>query len=660
MSAVFFRFFIIISSLISGSIAAAQSNYCQSASVQSVERPLSAKNPRAGDFTYHFGVSERANPDATLVIFIPGGPGQTSMDMPLSLPLDFAVVRTDPRGVGCNSSEKFKPVHLTSEEIARDVLAIVKKLQPKKYILHGISYGTVVATMAAALAEEEGVSQPAAVVLEGTMARVYQPNEYVDGYLKNWKVLKTSLAEGVSRQFAGPAFPFGFSSKEWAAWVSSLLLYGQMPSGDFAQDNLSGLDPQKPEFHRDILKLQVGRMRTAPTTEKIRLYKEIICRELVPDIRDVKYDFDFVNGDLVATKDRLCTGIPLSRPYDSAQYQIKAPIYYFSGKQDPATPPAQVLYHFQNQITTRTWVSVEQGGHQALTGNLMDCSENVWRAIDKNSSDALKEALSQCTLSSQVKIKSVELPRSATVEKAASLFQKMRDLYGPVVKRAGGVFSIDIKWESEMASASAHRNPKDQYQIIVHGGMFKYESVTADSLAITLCHEMGHLMGGEALRPPPPEWDGPVAPNGQSLLSAEGQSDYYATAACFRHLVKDEDHRSALKGREVSKNVLNSCDTVWGKDSSESFLCQRTALASLEFLNMVKVFPISFATPDKTVTAKTIRDEYPPRQCRLDTLVAGALCKDELPLDFNLQDKAAKSICSKGLGARPACWYKTP
>src|SRR5690606_13600428 len=127
---------------------------------------------------------------------------------------------------------------------------------------------------------------------------------------------------------------------------------------NFALSELSLLDPAFASTWRG-LEARTKRILTPPNEAKTKMYKEIACREFVSDIRDVKYDFDFVDGEFVLRDIRLCSGIPFDRPFDASSYQMKAPVYYFSGKRDPVTPPFQAEHHFHGQQTTaKNFVSV--------------------------------------------------------------------------------------------------------------------------------------------------------------------------------------------------------------------------------------------------------------------------------------------------------------
>ena len=375
-------------------VSQALPSYCNSETVHEITRPYANSS---GTFTYRYSIGSEVQPNDPVVIFVPGGPGQTSMDMSIAIPNEFILVRTDPRGVGCNEVDGLTDEDFNSEVLARDVLAIVRDLKLKKYMIHGISYGTIVATMAASLAESENTLPPSTLVLEGVIGKAFQPGEYSEGYFQNWKNVKPLISDSILNLFNYSPLPFGLSSQEWAAWISSNLIYGILPSGDnYLLNEISNLDGNHSLAEKRAFKNRVLRAIAPPTPAKTRIYQQIACREMVPDVHDVKFDFDFINGDLVATDRNLCTGLSLDRPFDAKKYPVKSPIYYFTGDTDPVTPLYQAQYHFDSQSAHRSWVVVSKGGHQALSANLADCSRDVWMALYRGSDQMVSDALRTC------------------------------------------------------------------------------------------------------------------------------------------------------------------------------------------------------------------------------------------------------------------------
>ncbi len=216
-------------------------------------------------------------------------------------------------------------------------------------------------------------------------------------------------------------------------------------------------------------------------------------------------------------------------------------------------------------------------------------------------------------------------------------------------------FRIESRWEDPSSVGGAINNG-DAYLVTLHGGLLQNQKLDEDTLRITICHEMGHHFGGAPRRSAPMEWHGPLGDNGLMLSSSEGEADYYTTATCFRKLVRGQNHRIALSHSSIDETLNARCAEVWGKDTEDHFICLRGALGGLKLLNLNFDFPISFSSPSTEVAREIVRDIYPSRQCRLDTYVAGALCKHDLPLSFSA-DEAAPTQCANRQGQRPTCWF---
>lgn len=354
--------------------------HCVGESVHSVTR---------GHFKYRFHLNDPEGRTGPTVIFIPGGPGQTGFQTPLAYPDEFRVMRTDPRGAGCNASPDLRDQDLTTLETARDLVAAIRELKLQNYILHGISYGTMVATIAAQLTAEEGLPAPKAVVLEGVLGRAFQNGEYDRAYLKHWEERRESLSPAVLQKLEQPQ-PFGVANHLVAAWLSMLLNYGEYADGS------SLLGDQLASAADDSVAFRIRALTRPAEAERARLHRWVTCREIAGDMRDLQFDFDLKAGHLVRSQRRLCDGLTMSTPFDSARWQSPAPLYYFSGGLDPATPPFQADYHFAHQRGPRTLVRVARGGHAALSGALMDCQKQIWNSLATGQD--LEPALAACSM----------------------------------------------------------------------------------------------------------------------------------------------------------------------------------------------------------------------------------------------------------------------
>ena len=210
--------------------------------------------------------------------------------------------------------------------------------------------------------------------------------------------------------------------------------------------------------------------------------------------------------------------------------------------------------------------------------------------------------------------------------------------------------------ESQTIGGSAHHEV-DHLAIVLDKGLFQTSRLTPDGLRMLICHELGHLFGGAPRRNVPPEWDGPSAHDGLSLMTSEGQADYYASLVCFKKLLALEAPDSPRPDyQRVGIRLKHKCEIEAGFKNNELQMCLRAGLAGEDFLKLTFEFPISCEKFDDSIAPGLIRDFYPDRQCRLDTILNGALCSEKqvLVLDF---DQMENNGCDQEYAKRPACWF---
>jgi hypothetical protein len=144
-----------------------------------------------------------------------------------------------------------------------------------------------------------------------------------------------------------------------------------------------------------------------PSDAQVNLYRFLVCRELTTEVSAPLIDVQLllVNGDLVADNKSICDGLSVDQGYDSANWRIPSPIFYFQGENDPDVIAGHAKYHFDNQShVKRYFISVPQGSHAALSSNMSDCSEDIWRELTRDSSPDLDLALKKCALKSRLTI----------------------------------------------------------------------------------------------------------------------------------------------------------------------------------------------------------------------------------------------------------------
>ena len=234
-----------------------------------------------------------------------------------------------------------------------------------------------------------------------------------------------------------------------------------------------------------------------------------------------------------------------------------------------------------------------------------------------------------------------------------SLMKKIGRVYGPIVKERGGRLNLKGKWSNGTVNAYAQRAGRDYkiYRVRIFGGLARHPAMTIDGLAVVVCHEIGHHIGGYPRR---------------SWATNEGQSDYWATLKCFRRVFFDDDNIQVMSSVDIPEVVNSKCSSNFSTPN-EVALCNRSAMAALSLakvlqqLNNIPKEP-DFNTPDPKIVTRT-SFKHPPAQCRLDTYFSGAICDVDYreEVSYRLPNKG---VCARvdgyetGRGSRPRCWYK--
>lgn len=178
-------------------------------------------------------------------------------------------------------------------------------------------------------------------------------------------------------------------------------------------------------------------------------------------------------------------------------------------------------------------------------------------------------------------------------------------------------------WELDVVHAS-YTSYSDEsgtdHNLYLFGGFARMEGMTVDGVAMTLCHELGHGIGGLPLKNKPAN-DYPA--------STEGQSDYYAARHCIKRIYKalPESFPIYAPNSFAQEQCLKHF-----KDEEDIQLCYR----GFQTLEVEKIFlrtqitdgtDVSYDTPDQTIVTRMDLSPtfYPSPQCRLDTMVAGIL-----------------------------------
>lgn len=348
---------------------------CPSDELQSVERPV--EQGAKTTFTYKFRI-KCVNPNWPTVIVIPGGPGLTSTDSEEVVP-HANMIYTDPRGTGVNSSFwQHKPTDkvITTEDIADDIVALIKAKGLKNYMLFGTSFGTAVGTIVASKSEKDStLTPPKALVLQGTIGKALRVGEQNEATQKLWSQSKTEAEYCITCQ--ADRLLQKFTQKQVGGLIEALI--GEGSEGKYLNHFLNKATDAE-------IQPVMQKLENMMDSNQLRLYRDVGCHEFSPEgITDAEY----VNGELVTVSQETCVGKSLDRPFDSKKWPVqKSKIIYFAGTHDISTPFAQTAYHYENQQQkNKLLVCVEKAGHNPLTLNLEDCSGPIWQQIFAGQND---------------------------------------------------------------------------------------------------------------------------------------------------------------------------------------------------------------------------------------------------------------------------------
>lgn len=236
----------------------------------------------------------------------------------------------------------------------------------------------------------------------------------------------------------------------------------------------------------------------------------------------------------------------------------------------------------------------------------------------------------------------VESAEGISEEEFKTIIKNFVSVYAPVVKQEGYTLVLKNKWADPTVNSDTTVSGKT-WVINAYGGLARFKGMNADAYMLVMCHEIGHHLGGFPTYPSPNNW-----------ASNEGQSDYFATLKCFRRLA-DAGMLLADPQMEVPATAKKKCS----KSQNPAF-CERSAMAGFVLATVLNDLqenpvPVSFDKPDPKVVVST-SNGHPKAQCRLDTMLAGAVCNQDWREDIS-RSNGVKGTCSEGDGARPLCWY---
>jgi len=230
------------------------------------------------------------------------------------------------------------------------------------------------------------------------------------------------------------------------------------------------------------------------------------------------------------------------------------------------------------------------------------------------------------------------------------LLSKMESKYKPIFEGNNFRLRVERKWADPTVNLKTSR--VFGYVVVkAYGGLARRCEITRDGFVLAMCHEFGRFLGGFSKN----RW-------GQSVA---GQGDYFSTLSCGREMWRnDYDENSAYKYKTPAY-IQSLCDEVFHDENSRN-LCKRQVMAGKSIADLMAVLEnsyVEFDNHDFSEVDKTL-DCHPTSQCRMDSYIAGAICKknwNPLYIPKTELESVNYSCTEYGgyvLGIRPKCWYK--
>jgi hypothetical protein len=243
--------------------------------------------------------------------------------------------------------------------------------------------------------------------------------------------------------------------------------------------------------------------------------------------------------------------------------------------------------------------------------------------------------------------------QTMTEETFNRIINGVGSVYAPIIEARGAKLKIESDWDDATVNAYASREA-GTYKVNMFGGLARHPATTEDGLALVVCHEIGHHIGGFPKKGV--MW-------GSAWASNEGQSDYFATTKCLRKYFETIKNSAQVVSRmAVPAPVQEKCFAAWGQ-SKDHAVCVRIALAGQSMGNLFAALRRSTTKPDFSTPVTTpvtaTNDNHPDPQCRLDTYFQGGLCTVSHTVDLADKDERVGACIdyNKG-GARSKCWFK--
>ncbi|MFS4460698.1 alpha/beta fold hydrolase [Bdellovibrio sp. HCB2-146] len=341
--------------------------------------PLNYKKTSDGAMSVYYRLSPNFDPKKPTVLFFYGGPGGNSWYSSQYENLkEVNFLYFDQRGTGFSKPDTLEQLqntdYFTSEFVAADAVAILKKLNIKKVTAYGHSYGTVVATIFASKYPQLTNN----LILEGV---VFDGSEDLWANAHRRKLLN-SFYRDLSDEQKDKIQKFTAREDVPDTWLSALAQTA-MYDRNYEPQLIRGLnefidtfDPKasNPIFSREQFLF----------TESIYyggyFFHQIACKELSRMHPEATFgsiltkEGKFIPaqtgfGSVCLTLKNFTTA--KIKMYSAKNYPVKVPTTYFQGTTDGATAPPNAIRHYEQAAKGNAQlILVTKHGHSPMASCL--------------------------------------------------------------------------------------------------------------------------------------------------------------------------------------------------------------------------------------------------------------------------------------------------
>lgn len=314
------------------------------------------------------------------VVYLCGGPQACAQARPSNVPPEYDVVTFDYIGLGQNGRVSHPPESMSLESQAVATLSVVRAAKLNDYFIYGASFGSAVATVAAAqINKDPSLKQPKALLLEGVLParKRYSHAGYKRVADRAWSLLSAdeklkfrSAYQALQKKIAGKA----------TGNLERLLtqsLAGGPKDGVIALRNfLTASDDAR--VYEATLPIQ----NAYANATDFAAYQAMGCQTMKDKTVDKPMMlFDGLVRSPYGNSD-FCMCRTIARDYDPGDFQVSVPIIYLHGAMDAAVTIENAKSHFDSQRLTnkKTMITAEDGGHSGSFREWSPCLSFLYSA----------------------------------------------------------------------------------------------------------------------------------------------------------------------------------------------------------------------------------------------------------------------------------------